>query len=483
MRSPLLISALALSLLPGTARAFSEDLCVQERPGPNGVVRVITNCMTNCAPQQDGSYPPECYIADTVQAAGATFYKTGRSMIHVDAVYFIARVLGFRQDVAYWLAAYDEVADKSQYTPFNELGEVIADPIYASATIDGLDRLKPPGGGPLYHFVAAHSNKGTGEDLESAEITGLYPWRRNGTNQKYQVEPDNEVLLANLRRWALAGSAPTPAFCTAGFTLPLGDVDAGVGGGAACPPGPVDGGVTIQINDLVPGPPLVVSARNQLMLLGAPPTDYTMLGAILDGSSGRLFNSNVATTVPREIAGMGFYLHSLADRVSHSYCTDDAYSHLTDGGAVAFEFDPGETGLCQDPVAHTHEHLIEVGQWPGALSVKTFSALSYVWDELSAFAYGAVLADHPEWFDFGRANTPAPLYTKEEIIGKKGTSPYYDEADVTNPGVLTTALNVKGGLDRLRATNCALHRALLAKGVAAPASYLMPGNTRPLMCP
>jgi hypothetical protein len=41
-------------------------------------------------------------------------------MLHADATYFLAQALGFRSDVAYWIAAYNEVADLNRYAPIDQ---------------------------------------------------------------------------------------------------------------------------------------------------------------------------------------------------------------------------------------------------------------------------------------------------------------------------------------------------------------------------
>lgn len=48
--------------------------------------------------------------------------KPGRSMVHADSTYFIAQALGYRADVAYWITAYNEVTDYTQYKPLDQCG-------------------------------------------------------------------------------------------------------------------------------------------------------------------------------------------------------------------------------------------------------------------------------------------------------------------------------------------------------------------------
>ena len=93
------------------AHAFLEDLCLPRQQGGT-----LQWCIRPCPPGNDPN------TTCPVQTADFATIQQGRSMIHVDSTYFIAQALGFRADVAYWIAAYDEVTDYSQYVPIDQCG-------------------------------------------------------------------------------------------------------------------------------------------------------------------------------------------------------------------------------------------------------------------------------------------------------------------------------------------------------------------------
>jgi hypothetical protein len=99
-------------LVAGTADAFLEDICLPRRPGQGA----LSYCIRPNCPGNDPNR------ACPAQTADFATIKPGRSMIHADSTYFIAQALGYRADVAYWVAAYDEVTDYGQYIPIDQCG-------------------------------------------------------------------------------------------------------------------------------------------------------------------------------------------------------------------------------------------------------------------------------------------------------------------------------------------------------------------------
>ena len=66
--------------------------------------------------------PPQPNTACPAQVIEFATVMPGRSMVHADSTYFIALALGYRSDVAYWIAAYNEVTDYAQYVPIDQCG-------------------------------------------------------------------------------------------------------------------------------------------------------------------------------------------------------------------------------------------------------------------------------------------------------------------------------------------------------------------------
>ena len=98
--------------LAGNAHAFLEDLCLPRR----GTSGAMTWCL------QPTCLNPQPNKACPAQIAEFATIMPGRSMVHHDSTYFIAQAVGFRANVAYWIAAYNEVADYTQYVPIDQCG-------------------------------------------------------------------------------------------------------------------------------------------------------------------------------------------------------------------------------------------------------------------------------------------------------------------------------------------------------------------------
>lgn len=334
---------------PGVAHAFAEDVCFDE------------NGARNCSEIPEQCLPVGTDDARCRAAASAAFVVEGssataaRSTLHADATHLIAQFVGFSAEDAWWIAAYDEVADYSSFDAMDREGLPYGDGAYATATLDGFNRLNLPSGGMLFHFMAPFH----GADASPIPgIDGLDPDPTDGTT---------EVQLANLRAWAL-GDAPG---CTAGLTVP---VDGDYARGPACysedgEPVPVHGevrgvgSVAIPFN-VVTGPQVIVSSDT------APITT--------EGFDAVVGEDRAAD------ARLGVYLHSLADRISHHVCADTAHLSLSEDG---FSYDATSDDCTQG--THALRHLWEAGVDPDVLSAAdrtTPAALETIADELADFA-------------------------------------------------------------------------------------------------
>src|SRR5436305_15110211 len=112
MRRNILIVLLLVLCVPTAVHAFLEDLCLPRRKGEGA----LSWCIQPNSPKSNANR------ASVQQTLDFATIKPGRSMIHADSTYFIAQALGYRADVAYWIAAYDEVTDYGQYIPIDQCG-------------------------------------------------------------------------------------------------------------------------------------------------------------------------------------------------------------------------------------------------------------------------------------------------------------------------------------------------------------------------
>ncbi|NVB41364.1 hypothetical protein G6O69_26235 [Pseudenhygromyxa sp. WMMC2535] len=366
--APGAMALLALTFFAGDAHAFAEDLCyLDEANVSEGESRLV-----HCAPVPAACAPGESTAVCTtgVMAAMGVIRaqlddegNNGRSMVHTDATYYLAALVGFDIDSAYWVAAYDEAADLGQYTPRDRNGDLIADPTLVTATIDGVTRTNRDSGGVFYHIHPPH----TGTTQAPIAVDGLHPEVN---------DPDVEVTLANIRRWVYDFGLA----CTAGLTEVSSAGDYATG---------EDCFSALIGNNRV---------RSSLSLFGDAELPFSpLLGEQIVETSTGLLASEIDQVVDPEglhpervgLAKLGIYLHTLADRVSHHICTDDSYL----AGPYHALAQPNFYSMMDGPeclqTLHLIRHAWEVGvpqdQLPAA-DQTTQAALTAVYDELFAYA-------------------------------------------------------------------------------------------------
>jgi hypothetical protein len=348
LRSTLLLVGLTYG---GHAWAFAEDVCFEAGVG-----------YRNCSELPEVCEPAGVDDARCRVAAAAAFVMEGssvsaaRSVVHADATQLIAQFMGFSADDAYWIAAYDEVADYGSFDVVDASGATLDGGAWATATLDGYVRTNLASGGMLVHFVSPFH-------LDHAEpisgIDGLAPDVEDGST---------EVLLANLRTWAM-GEAPG---CTGGVTSPI---DGDYARGQEC--FQQDGAVVPFEGD--------VRAIASADVHFATTTGLQVIAS--DGLEVPVTSDDLDTLVGAERAEdarLGLYLHALADRVSHHVCGDASYVYLDDQGFYA---DLTHDDCTQG--AHALRHFWEWGVTAESLDPvhrTTGAALSVVTDELAVFA-------------------------------------------------------------------------------------------------
>ena len=416
------ILATGLVLSSASALAYSEDLCVKTDPMGRPY---LADCLSSVSCAPGSSTTAACRANVVLDAGAATSAGTGRSMIHMDSTYLIAQAVGFRWDIAYWIAAYDEVTDLGEYSPFDQCGTVLSNPTLQAAKINGFQRTDASHGGFGYHFVTAFSATGSGSDLGG--VTGLHPNLSDNLH---------EGMLTQLRRWA-QDSAGQP-MCTNGFTSRAPLSGAPYNNLSCYDPLPGSGSKLIvgEVPLFTPGGArLLFSAYNgdqYLMSTSSGDAYASALPAILASSSGRLQTGpDAGQTVPAVLAKLGFYLHILQDRISHHRCGDVSYVRW-ENPAYRFVYEPtsSPTECTQDQ--HAFGHYEELAR-NAPLPDRTYAGLNYTYAELKAFA-DALHASKPEWF--------TPLYaapiSRDTLIGSTGM-----------PGSLAKVLMVSGGPTRI----------------------------------
>ncbi|NLE81810.1 MAG: hypothetical protein GX610_19965 [Rhodococcus sp.] len=336
---------------PPPAQGFAEDICYSGSAGPPH----------NCAP-----LPPFCPPDDPNNLVCGTeaFLRYaytlrqpqgGRSLVHTDSTYIIARNVGFSVEDAYWIAAYNEATDLGSFAPRDMNGQLVADAdALRTSDISGVVRTHFDTGGFLFHFPVAMRGP------NDPQPDGLRPDVRN---------PHEEVMLAHIRNWAMAGPGSSVPLCTGGFTNPSPDGDFATG--TTCygddQPTPIHGTYSVET-------PVAIPFDN-----------VTGQQVVTDNVPSSQFDSWTGSQSWN--ARIGIYIHALADRISHHTCIDAGTVATPSPGQPAFVIDLNQPTCDQPP--HSSGHVYETGVDFAGLEPEdrtTEAALSIVYDELVEFA-------------------------------------------------------------------------------------------------
>ncbi len=507
-RKSVVVCAVLFLFVAQDASAFLEDLCLPRR-GVNGKLSWCVN--PNCA------VPPQPNLACPQQVLDFATITPGRSMIHADSTYFIALALGYRSDVAYWIAAYNEVTDYAQYVPIDQCGVQAANlnaiqakttlqtvpnsgRDYITANFNGFQRTNVATDGPLDHYVVSFSPNGQGTDVHGAGgVQALYPlyYPRPG----YPVHIDNvyQKTLANLRQWGMLASASDPGLlCTVGLV--------NSDGKGCLTNAMIVGNVPLVMPGTnIPNPPAVAinvpAGKKVLDSSTDPVTYYDQLASWLADptrTTGKLWKSPKPTPVPVQIARFGLYLHVLQDTSSHAtYCGDDAptppgggdpgtYMFLTDNTVQLSFGNSCATG------PHLAGHVQETGTGDSPLPLRNYVALNNTVDELIAFANAVARKEGwianpellpPDVVGGKNAQGQSAADLKAALVGTIVSGQPYSRAEVYKSGVVTLPLQQVNSQDRLTAMNAALaaYGEMVKKRSANPAQFVpfehMPGNS------
>ncbi len=493
----LMLCGTVVLAIPLNTHAFLEDICLGAGTGQ------IENCIS-AASACEG--PPNSHTnrACALQVQEFRNIPPGRSMIHTDSTYFIALALGYRADVAYWIAAYNEVTDYAQYKPIDECGHQASNSNsgadYISAALNGFQRTNIKTDGPFYHYTAAFSPTGTGNDVHGADgIQAIYPLHYPEPGYPANIDSIYQGTLFNMRQWAMKPDADAGLMCAVGLTVPNGRSNFS---GTSCLAGAtIIGKVPAFEGGMVNIPVTVQSGQKVLDNSNNTVTYYSQLKTWLSDRSrttGTLWLDSKAPPVPVQVARLGLYLHVLQDTASHStFCGDDApappggsdpgtYMAMK-GSAVTVNFG---TYCATGP--HLAGHVQETATGLNALPLRDYTALNITLDELIVF--GNTVAKANGWIVNpqllppnvvgGRSaagDSAADLHGR--LVGRIVKGQAYTRDERYGSGVVTLPLQQKNALDRLHAMNAALvaYSGELSGRFGAHARFVpfqpMPGNS------
>lgn len=491
MRIRIAIALSCLLLIAPSTNAFLEDLCQSRRSGP----RTLGACIRPVCPP---GFPAN--RACPAQTLDFATIKPGRSMIHADSTYFIAQALGYRADVAYWITAYNEVTDYTQYKPLDQCGNEASlqnsGRSYISAQFNGFQRTNLNTDGPLDHYVVNFSPNGQGTDVHGAMgVQSLYPLHYPKPGYPVHIDDTYQKTLANARQWAMLPGPEPGLLCTVGLTSSNGD---------SCLTGNLTGTVPLIMRSSRGFTFDVPVGKKVLNFVSDTDYDYyEKLGAYLKDKRktlGTLWKDPNSDSVPVQLARIGLYLHMLQDTSSHAtYCGDDAPSPPggTDAGTYMFLSDSTTStynvsfGSSCASSPHLAGHVQETGTGSDPLPLRDYVALNNTVDELIVF--GNEVALKHGWI-VNRELLPPNLVEKNgqglnaadlkaQLVGVIVSGTPYSRAEVYQSAIVTSPLQLQDAVQRLHAMNRALgaYSEVLRKRSAHPRSFValepMPGNS------
>ena len=472
------------------SHAFLEDLCLPRRTADGKLSWCVR---PNCPVGQ--VFPNR---ACAVQLADFATIKPGRSMIHMDSTFFIAQALGYRADVAYWIAAYNEVTDYGQYAPIDQCGVQASaqnsGASFMAAPFNGFVRTNRNTDGPLDHYIVNFSPNGQGTDVHGAGgVQSLYPFYYPRPGYPLRIDDTYQKTLANLRQWGMLRTTDPGVLCTVGLTETTAQ-------GTRCMSG---GNIRGTVPVIMRGPagiPLDVPIGKKVLdyvqnKRTDPPqiTYYDALKSYLDSpakTTGTLYLDATPAPVPVQIARFGLYLHTLQDSSSHAtYCGDDAPSPPGGGDAGTYMYQSGNNvqlkfGNSCGAGPHLASHVQETGTGDDPLPLRVYVALNNTVDELIVF--GNEVAKHqqgwiinpdllpPDVTGGRNAQGQSAADLKNLLVGTIVQGTAYSRAEVYQSGLVTLPLQQENSLDRLHAMNAAL--AQYSAKVGKPLQQL-PGNS------
>ncbi|HET7434660.1 MAG TPA: hypothetical protein VFN10_08115 [Thermoanaerobaculia bacterium] len=495
-----------------TLYAFLEDLCLPRRSADGK----LSWCVAPTCPVAQANPNRACLV----QLVDFGTIKPGRSMIHMDSTYFLAQALGYRADVAYWIAAYNEVTDYTQYVPIDQCGVQAANDVsiqngmtqqtavnsgrdFITAQFNGFQRTNLQTDGPLDHYIVNYSPNGQGTDVHGAGgVQAIYPLYYPRPGYPLHIDDTYQKTLANLRQWAMIATNDPGVLCTVGLTVTASD------GTTQCLTGSTITGQVPVITASQRGIPISVATGNKVLNYiagtngGAPTiTYYDQLQSYLDDpakTTGKLWLSSPPVPVPVQVARFGIYLHTMQDSASHStYCGDDAPSVPGGRDPGTYMYSSGNQiklafgqGCAAGP--HLAGHVQETGTGDSALPLRVYTAMNITVDELIAFGNN-VARQHgwlsnpdllpPDSIGGRNARGQSADDLKAALVGTIVSGTAYTRGEVYQSGIVSLPLQQPRSLERLHAMNAALARysATLAAQTRPGATFtplaVLPGNS------
>ena len=304
------------------AYAFGQDVCFA--PEENTTTNQIVNCIgvgQNCRTSHlSHAMEKLCRLAatrDSLNGLNGSTVVGGRSLVHTDATYIMAQLIGFTPWQAYEMAIYSEATDQSFYTPFAQNGSQLLSNeeldtcqagwsdtmsrncLLTTPEVNGLSRFNASTGGMWLHLHARYSEDGQALPTLPFPVDYLAP--------EYAK---SEKLLNDFHAWVFDQKS---SMCVYGITQNK------------------DSNSCAEATAIIESP--VNLGPLKIAKLSIP--FVTPLGTFVindneqNGKSPVLAEDDSLQSYlsPQEAAyaKMGIFVHALADRYSHHMCSDRSY--------------------------------------------------------------------------------------------------------------------------------------------------------------
>ncbi|MCI4624723.1 MAG: hypothetical protein L3V56_02060 [Candidatus Magnetoovum sp. WYHC-5] len=348
---------LVLLFIPVRGYTFSEDICnnYKDTTSPTNDFKEIIHGSFNChdlncnldedeaTSNQSGSCTSREDSSETNPYSGLY----GRSSIHYDVVWLLARLQGMSKADASRLAAYSQSIDPGQYTHYDYNGKAIEHS--KTDNLNGIMRSNTQTYGYWLHNVPWYKDEGDSDKSKSltyntSHVTGESPFS------------SCEKPLNHLRQWAF-GQRDT--VCTFGITDDSGNC------------------YNKQTHKTIF---MTITTGSQVSV------DYkTILGkqkmkACDDTTDTDCYESNYDVNNKGTLKAFGIYLHSISDRLSHILCSN--YSFLEKNTDTTKNYDyRGRYSTCCSQTVLASMHHRETG-YP-TLPKRSVDAVYYTMYEIA----------------------------------------------------------------------------------------------------
>jgi hypothetical protein len=478
------------------AFTYFEDLCVSKDHKIQVCIQPPSACRFTPAVNS-------VCLAQLAQAARNLILQLpGRSMVHTDATYFLAQALGFRSDVAYWIAAYNEVTDLTRYAPIDQCGrqasQTNSGKHFITAEFNGFQRTNNKLDGPLYHYVLPFSPNGSGTDAHGAGgVQAVYPLHFPLPGYPTTIDDVYQGTLFNLRQWAMSPDSAPGLLCAAGFTAKNGN--SYFSGNQCMASVPITGTVPLLGGASV-GTQITAHTGPKILDNSNGEVTYDKLESWLKDPSrttGTLWKDPNSTSVPVQLVRIGLYVHVLQDTASHAtYCGDDAPSPpggRDPGSYMTLENDGVKLHFGSSCAAGPHlaGHIQETGTGDAPLPLRDYTTLNLTLEELIVFGNKVAKAhgwlSNPELLPpdvVGGRNALGQTAKDLEtlLVGGIVSGQEWTRGEAYSSGIVTRPLQIAEPKDRLKAMNATLisYSENLAKQLNRAGFVpleLMPGNS------